>query len=80
MIQICCIGNSCMLGTILHAFLSSADFVQNKYFQEILTGIPTECKTVWIQTQAHKMSGLIWVQNVFEGYQQTTLVGKDKQP
>ena len=33
---------------ILHAFLSSADFFQNQLFQKILSGIGSECKTVWI--------------------------------
>ena len=34
---------------ILHALLSSANFFQNQLFQKILSGIPSECQTVWIQ-------------------------------
>ena len=34
---------------ILHAFLSSADFFQNQLFGKILSGIPPQCQTVWIQ-------------------------------
>ena len=30
---------------ILHASLSSADFFQNQVFQEIVSGIPSECRT-----------------------------------
>ena len=35
---------------ILHIFLSSADFFQNQPFLKILSGIPSECQTVWIQS------------------------------
>ena len=30
-------------------FLSSADFFQNQLFQKILSGIPSECQTDWVQ-------------------------------
>ena len=60
---------------ILHAFLSSADFFQNQLFRKILSGLPSECQTVWIQIRPDPLSGLIWVQIVCKGYQQTTLVG-----
>ena len=33
------------------------------------------CQTVWIQIRPDILSGLIWVQIVCTGYQQTTLVG-----
>ena len=36
-----------------------------------LTGIPSECQTVWIQIRPDILSGLIWVQAVCKGYQQT---------
>ena len=29
--------------------LSSADFFHNQFFGKILSGIPTECQTDWIQ-------------------------------
>ena len=65
---------------ILHAFLSSADFLfiyQNYLFPKILSGIPSECQTAWIQIRQDILSGLIWVQTVCKDYQQRTLVGKE---
>ena len=47
-------------------FLSSVVFFQNQLFRKILSGIPSECQTVWMD----KMSGLIWVQTVCRSYQQ----------
>ena len=34
--------------------------------------IPSECQIVWIQIRPNVLSGLIWVQTVCKGYQQTT--------
>ena len=36
--------------------------------------MPSECQTVWIQIRPDMLSGLIWVQTVHKGYQQTTTV------
>ena len=58
-------------------FLSSADFVQNQLFRKILAGIPSECQTAWIQIGPDALSGLIWVQTVCNGYQQTTRGGNE---
>ena len=55
-------------------FLSSADFFQNHFFRKILSGISSECQTVWIQVKPDILLGLIWVQTVCKGYQQMTLV------
>ena len=53
-----------MLGrVILHAFLSSADFLSKSvvvFFKKNLSGIPSESQTVWIQIRPDKMSGLTW--------------------
>ena len=49
-------------------FLSSSDF---------LLGIRPECQTVWIQNRSNALLGLIQVQTVYKGDQQTTLVGKE---
>ena len=62
---------------ILNAFLSSADIFQNQLFRKTLSGLPSECQTVWIQIRLNILSGLIWVQTVCKCYQQTTLVGKE---
>ena len=60
-----------MLGNF-RAFLLSADFFQNQLFPNIILGIPSECQTDWIQIRPDNLSGLIWVQTVCKGYQQTT--------
>ena len=39
---------------ILHAFLLSTDFFQHKFFRKILSGLPSECQTVWIQLRPNK--------------------------
>ena len=53
-------------------------------FQKILSGIGSECHKDWIQIRPDVLSGLIWVQSVCKGYQQTPLVGyelkKDTKP
>ena len=58
-------------------FLSSAEYFQNQDFQKILSGISSGCQTVWIQIRPDKMSGLIWIETVCKGNQQTTLTGKE---
>ena len=65
------------LWKIFHTFLSSADLFQNQLFRKILSGIPSECQTDWIQIRPDVLSGLIWVQSVCKSYQQTTLGGKE---
>ena len=46
-----------------------------------LSGIPSECQTVWIQIQIRPdvLSGLIWVQTVCTGYQQMTKVATNRE-
>ena len=48
-------------------------FFQNQLFRKILSGIPSECQKVWIQIRPDILLGLIWVQTLCKGYQQTTL-------
>ena len=52
-------------------------FFQNQLFRKLLSGIPSECQTDWIQIRSDVLSDLIWVQAVCKGYQQTTLGGKE---
>ena len=59
---------------IFPAFLSSADFFQNQLLGKVLSGIPSECQTDWIQISPDVLSSLIWVQSACKGYQQMTLV------
>ena len=58
-------------------FIWSTEFFYNQLFQKILSGIPSECQTVWIQIRPDTLSGLILVQTVCKCYQQTTSVGKE---
>ena len=52
-------------------------FFKIKLFEKILSGIPSECQTVWTLIRPDDSSGLIWVQTVCQGYQQPTLVDKE---
>ena len=52
---------------------ASADYFQKKHFQKILSRIPSESQTVWIQIRPDILSVLIWVQTVCKDYQQTAL-------
>ena len=65
--------NSLPPGKFFHTFLLSADFFQNELFQKILSGIPYQCHTDWILIRPDVLSGLIRVQSVCKGYDQTTL-------
>ena len=47
----------------------------NQLFRKIISGIQSECLTVWIQIRPDVLSGLIWVQAVCKGYHETTLLG-----
>ena len=52
-------------------FLSSSVvvvFLQNQLYQKILSGLQSECQTVWILIRPDIMSGLIWVQTVSLNY------------
>ena len=53
-----------MLGNFA-CFLSSVDvFFKLTFFQKHLSGIQSECQTVWIQIRSDVLSGLIWIQTV----------------
>ena len=39
------------------------------FFRKILS----DCQTVWIQIRSNLLSGMVWIQTVCKGYQQTTL-------
>ena len=68
----------CMLGNF-SCFLLSADFFQNQLFRKILSGIPSECQTAWIQIRIDVILVLIWFQTVCKGYQQTIKVATSKE-
>ena len=54
--------------------LSTPDFSKIN-FSKPSSKMPLECQTVWIQIRPDNLSGLIWVQSVCKGYQQTTPTG-----
>ena len=49
-------------------------FFKINFFKKYLSGIPSECQIIWIQIRPDILSGLIWIQTVCKGYQQTTKV------
>ena len=51
-------------------------FFQNQLFSKNSFRNATECQTVLNQIRPDKMLGLIWVQTVCKGHQQTTLLGE----
>ena len=63
--------------------LSSADifFKINLFlvvaFSKMISGISVECQAVWIQIMPGVLLGLIWVQIVCKGNQQTTQVSNE---
>ena len=59
----------CLLGTFSEFFVLCCFFSKSTF--------SSMCQTVWIQIRPDILSGLIWVQTVCKGYQQTTLVGKE---
>ena len=69
----------CLLGNFSMLFCRLL-FFQIQLFRKILSGIPSECQTVWIQIRPNLLLGLIWVQTVCESYQQTTPVGEELSP
>ena len=46
-------------------------------FPKMISGISVECQAVWIQIMPDFLSGLIWVQIVCKGNQQTTQVSNE---
>ena len=56
----------CLLGNFA-CFFVVCSFFQSQLFGKILSGIPLECQTVWIQIRPDILSGLIWVQTVCKG-------------
>ena len=52
-------------------------FVVVFFSEKSLGDLSVECQAVWIQIMPDVMPGLIWIQIVCKGYQQTTLVGKE---
>ena len=58
-------------------YLWSADFFKINFLKNYFRKFH-QCQTVWILIRPDVLSGLIWVQTVCKGYQQTTLEGRVK--
>ena len=67
------IGKFCMFFCRLPYFL----FFKIIFFRKILSGIPSVCQRVSIQIRPDNLSGLVWIQTVCKGYQQTSPVDKE---
>ena len=52
----------------------------NFFEKKNLSGIRSECQTVWIQISNEVLLGMIWVQTVCKSYQQTILGDKKLMP
>ena len=65
----------CACFFVICAFLFEINFLKKKN----LSGIPSECQTVWIKIRSNVLSDLICVQTVCKGYQQTTKVATSEE-
>ena len=63
-----------MLGNFSKKLSSAVVVFSTLIFFKYSLGLPSGCQTVWIQIRPDNVSGLIWVQTAFKGYQQTTQV------
>ena len=50
-------------------FEKKSQQMTTNFFRKILS----DCQTVWIQIRSNLLSGMVWIQTVCKGYQQTTL-------
>ena len=64
--------NSLPPGKFFYVFCRLLIFFKINFFQKILSGIPSECQIDWIHIRPDIILGLIWVQSVCKGYQQST--------
>ena len=68
--EICGSEKFCMLFCRLLILFSKSTFLKKN-----LSGTPSECQAVWIPIRPDVLSGLIFVQSVCKGDEQTTRVG-----
>ena len=47
-------------------------YFQHDFFQNIISGMPSECQLVLMQIRPDILLGLIWVQTVCKDHQETT--------
>ena len=70
--------SSCLLGNFAGSFLVCRFFFRNQLLRNLISRIPSDCQTVWIQIRPDVLSGQIWVQTVCKDYQLTTPVHVDR--
>ena len=72
-----CLLTLCPLGNFSCLFVVCRFIFQINFFEKILSAIPSKCQTDWTRIRPDVLLGLIWVQSVCKGYEQTTLVGNE---
>ena len=60
-----------------YAFCRLLIFFKINFFEKFFQEYNQSVKTVWIQIRLDILSGLIWIQTVYKGYQKMTLVDKE---
>ena len=66
----------CPPGKFFMLFCFVRIFFKINFFEKIISGIPSEYQTDWIQIRPDISSGLIWIQSVCKDYEQKTPVDK----
>ena len=75
----CTLIKSSMLGNILHAFCRLLLYFKINFFRKIISGIPTiRVSNSSDPDQARRFVGPDLDPNCLQGYQQTTLAGKEE--
>ena len=60
----------------LDPYCLSRAWSESNLFAKVMSR-QSECQTDWIQIRPDKILGLIWIQSVCKGHEQTTLVGNE---
>ena len=74
LLALCMLGNSSCFCCVLFFC-----FFQKLTFRKIISGILSECQTVWIHVRTNILSLLTWVQTVHKDYKQLTKVAASKE-
>ena len=71
------LGNFACIFVVCGFFSFKNNILKKK--KKNVSGITSECLTVWLQIKPDILLGLIWVQTVCKGYQQMTKVATRKE-
>ena len=61
-------------GKLFKNFCRLLIFFKIKFFEKILSALPSECQTILIQIRLDVLSSLIWIQPICKIYKQTALI------